>query len=158
MQHVELSVLNGKLHVLHIAVVCFQRIADLDELLVAFRHNLGQLIDRLRSTDACDNVLALCIHQEFAEQLLFAGRRVTGKRNACAGGVAHIAERHHLNVDSSTPGIRNVVHSSVDVCTRVVPGTENGFDRAHELIFRVRREVHADFLFIFRFELICKLL
>ena len=118
----------------------------LDKLLVNLRHNFLQLIDLLRGTNAGNNVLALCVHQEFAHQVLFAGGGVACKGNAGTGGVAHIAESHHLHVNSRTPGIRDIVVAAVDVCTRVVPGTEYGLDSLHQLFLRIGREVCADLL------------
>ena len=40
LQHIKLSVLNGKLHILHISVVILQFIADTYKLIINFRHNL----------------------------------------------------------------------------------------------------------------------
>jgi hypothetical protein len=54
----------------------------------------GQLVDLLRGADAGHDVFALGVHQELAEQLLFAGGGVARERDAGAGGVAHVAEDH----------------------------------------------------------------
>ena len=112
-----------------------------------------QLCDRLRSTNAGNNVFALRVHQELAEQLLIAGCRVTGKCNAGTGCIAHVAECHHLYVNGSTPGVRNIIITAVYVRTRVVPGTEYSFDRFHQLLLRISREIRADLAFVFFLEL-----
>ena len=158
LEHVEVLVLDGELHVLHVSVMIFKGVADAYELLVNFRHDFLELVDVLRGADTCNNVFALCVHEELTGENLFAGGRVTGKRNAGAGGLAHVAECHHLHVNSGTPGIRDIVVAAVDVCTRVVPGTENSLDSAHELFLRIVREVLADLFLILSLKLICELL
>ncbi len=136
----------------------FQRVADADKLFVDFRHNFLQVVDMLRSTDTSNDVLALCVHQELTGQDLFTGGGVTGKRNAGTGIVVLVAECHHLDVNSGTPGIRNIVVTTVNVCTGVVPAAENSFDSTDQLFFGVRREVFADFCFVLSFELFSQFL
>ena len=105
---------------------------------VSFGELLCHLSDRHRSTNACNNVFALCVDEEFAHELLFAGSGVTCEGNAGTGVVAHVTECHHLYVDGSTPGIRDIVVTAVNVCTGVVPRTEYSLDSAHELFLRDR--------------------
>ena len=158
LEHVEFLVLNGELHVLHVAVMVFEFSADIGKLLVCLRHDLGQLVDGLRGTDAGNDVFALRVHQELAEQLLFAGRGVTGKRDACAGGIAGIAEDHGLDVDSSAPVGGNIVHAAVVDRAGVVPGAENGLDGAHQLHLRILREFLAQLVLVFSLELLSQFL
>ncbi len=132
--------------------------ADLYKLVISFRHDFGQLVDRLRGAYARDNVLALGVHQELTEQLLLTGCRVAGERNAGTRIVAGVAEDHHLDVDGSTPARGDVVHAAVVDRTRVVPRAEDRHDRAHKLFFRVGWEVDALFLLIFSLELTRQLL
>ena len=148
LEHIELAVLDGELHILHIAVVLLEAAGNVNELVVNLRHGVGQCGDRLRGADACYDVLALCVHQELAVQLLLAGCRVTGKCNAGARSLAHVAEYHRLNVDCGAPGVRNVVHAAVGVGTRVVPGAEYCADSFHQLLLGVLREVLAEGLLI----------
>ena len=157
LEHVEVLVLDGELHILHVAVMRFEGMADALELLVHFGHDLFHLVDGHRGTHAGNDVFALRVHEELAHQLLFARCRVTRERNARTGGVAHVAERHHLHVDSRAPAVRDVVLHAVVVRAGVVPGAEHRFDRAEELFLRVGREVRADLLFIFGFELVRQL-
>ena len=158
LEHVELLVFDGELHVLHVAVVILELCADVGKLLVSLGHDLRQLVDGLRGADACDDVFALCVHQELAEQLLLAGRRVTGEGNARAGGVAGVAEDHGLDVDSGAPVGGDVVHAAVVDCAGVVPGAEDRLDGAHQLDLRVLRELFAELFLIFCLELLGKLL
>ena len=44
--------------------------------------------------------------------------------------------------------------AAVDVCAGVVPGTEHGLDRAHQLLLRIGREVLADLFLVFSLELV----
>ena len=113
LEHVELAALDGELHVLHVAVVVFQRLRDVHKLLVHLRHDLLERLDRLRGADAGDDVLALRVDEVLAVELLLAGGRVAGERNAGAGGVAHVAEDHALDVDGGAPVGRDVVHAAV---------------------------------------------
>ena len=111
----KLAFLHREFDVLHVAVMGFEARADAFQLGVAIRHHLfhRRLLalqpfahdfgDRLRRTDAGDHVFALCIHQEFAEQNLLAGRGIAGESDARGAGIAAIAEYHHLDVDRRTP-------------------------------------------------------
>ena len=55
----------------------FQTMCNITELLIHFRHDVFKLIDVLWGSDTGYNVLALCIDQKLAEQLVFAGGMVT---------------------------------------------------------------------------------
>ena len=152
LEHKQFAVFDGELHVLHISVMLFQTVCNVAELLIHFRHDVFQLIDVLWGSDAGYNVLALCVDQKFAQQLVFAGGRVTGEGYAGTGIVAGVAKYHGLYVDRSTPGGWNVIHSSVVDCAWVIPGTEYSFDSAHQLLFWVLREVCTNLLFIVGFK------
>ena len=148
LQHVELAVFDGELHILHIAVMLFKAAGNVNKLLINLRHGICQRGDRLRGADAGYNVLALCIHQELAVQLLFAGGRVAGEGYAGARGLAHIAEYHGLYVYSSAPAVRDVVHAAVGVRTRIIPRAEYRADSLHQLLLRVLREIFAEGLLV----------
>ena len=135
-----MAVLNGELHILHIAEVVLQTGCDLNELIVHLRHLILQVADGRRSAHACDDVLALCIDQVLAHQLLSAGGGVTGEGNAGAGTVAGVTKGHLLHVDSGTPLVGDLVHLTIDVCTGVVPAAEDGLDSLDELILGVLGE------------------
>ena len=68
LEHVELAALDGELHILHIAIVLFKNAADADEFVIDLFIGLTEVIDVLGGADACNDVLALCVHQIFAEQ------------------------------------------------------------------------------------------
>jgi hypothetical protein len=73
LQEIQIAFLNGELHILHVLVVVFQLVGKVNELLVALRQVLFQLLDRLRGTHAGYNVFALGIDQVLAVNIGFAG-------------------------------------------------------------------------------------
>ncbi len=103
LKHEEFAVLYGELHVLHVSVMIFKSRANFLELLESLGEFLLHLGDVHRSTYTCNNVLALCVGKEFAEESLCAGSGVAGERNAGSAVVAHITECHGLNVNCGTP-------------------------------------------------------
>ena len=157
LKHIQFTMLYSKLHILHISVMCFQSMAYFLELFECLRELLLHLGDVHRCTNAGNNVLALSVGQELTEQSVLACSRVTGKCNTGTAVVAHVTESHHLYVNSCTPGIRDIVVTTVYVCSRVVPGTEYGFDSAYQLLLGICREIGTDFFFVFSLELVCQL-
>ena len=85
LKHVELLVLNGELHILHIMIVVLKGFANLDELAVSLGELLLHLCDRHRCTNTGYHVLALCVDEELTHQLLLAVCRVTGECYTCTG-------------------------------------------------------------------------
>ncbi len=158
LQHIQLVVLDSELHILHIAVVVFERCANLLELRVSFGEHVLHLLDGHRGANARNYVFALSVYKEFAHKPLFAGSGITRERNARTRSVAKVAERHHLNVYRSTPAVRDIVVHTVDVSAGVVPGTENGFNCFEKLFFGVVGEVFTKLFLIFCLELVSKLL
>ena len=156
LKHVKLLVFNGKFHILHVAIVIFKGFANFLELFVNVREDFCHLSDGHRRSYACNDVLALSVRKEFAHKTFFAGSGVTGERNARSAVVAHITERHHLNINGGTPTVRNVVVHSVNVRSRVVPTSEYCLDSLEKLNLGIGRKIRAELFLIFGFELICK--
>ena len=96
--------------------------------------------DLLRRADAGDHVLALRVDEEFAVELLLAGRGIAREGDAGRRGLAHIAEHHGLHVDRGAPAFRNVVQAAIGDGALVHPRAEHGADRAPQLRVRVLRE------------------
>ena len=158
LQHEELAILDGELHVLHILVVVLEAGSDLNELIVNLGHLLMQLADGRRSTDTGNDILALSIDQVLAHQLLLAGSGVTGESNAGAGAHAGVTEGHLLHVDSGAPLVGDLVHLTIHIGAGVVPRAENGLDGADQLLLRVLRELLALLLEVDLLELLDQLL
>ena len=154
LEHVQLLVLNGELHILHITVVILQSLTNLDEFSISLRELLLHLCDGHRCTNTCNHVLALCVDEELAHELLLAGCGITGKCNAGTGLVVQVAEYHGHYVNGSTPGVGNVVVTTVNVCSGVVPGTEYSLDSQLQLLNRVRGEVLAQLVLVLSLELL----
>ena len=148
LQHIQLAVLNGKLHILHIAVMLLQAGSDIHKLLVNLRHLLGQLADGGGGTDTGHNVLALGVDEVLAEQRLFAGGGIAGKGHAGAAGVAAVAKGHRLYVNGGSPVVGDLVHTAVYVGTGVIPAAEHGLDSLDQLYLGILRELLALFLLI----------
>ena len=153
LKHEQLAVLDGELHVLHIAVMVLQALSDLRELLVHFGHFLFQLGDRAGRTDAGHHVFALGVDEVFAEQRLLARGRVARESHAGAGTVARVAERHALHVHSGAPIVGDLVHAAVHIGAGVIPRAEHGLHSLNQLLFRVGGEVFAHLFLVQGLEL-----
>ena len=141
LEEVQLSFLNGELHILHVTVMVLKFHCVIHELLIALRQILLQLGDGLRCADTCYDVLTLCIDQVLTVDTLLTGGGVSGEGNASTGGVAHVTEYHGLYVNSCSPIARDIVHTTVNDGTGVVPGTEYCLDSLHELLLGILGEV-----------------
>ena len=148
LEHIELAVLDGKLHVLHILVVLLQAVGDVGKLLVDSGHLLVELGDGGGSTYAGHHVLALGVDEVLAEEGLLTGGGVAGEGHAGARVVAGVAEHHGLDVDGGAPVVGDLVHAAVHVGAGIVPGAEHGLDGLHQLNLGVLGEVLALFLLV----------
>ncbi len=73
LQQPQFAVLNGELHVLHVAVMLLQLTSNRQELFVGIGHDRPQLFKRLGQADAGHHVFTLGIDQEVAFRLVVAG-------------------------------------------------------------------------------------
>ena len=158
LEHIQLAVFYGKLHILHIPVVILQRVADLHELGIGLRELLGHLVDGHGGTDTGHHVLALGVGQELAHELLLAGGGVAGKGHAGAAVIAHVAEGHGLDVDGGTPGVGDVIVTAIDVGTGIVPAAEHGLNGTQQLLLGIGGEVLTDLGLVLGLELAGQLL
>ena len=108
--------------------------------LVRLRHHGLELGNRPRRADARHHVFALRVHEELAEELLRAGRRVAREAHTGRRPVAHVAEHHQLNVDGRADVVGDLVDAAVGDRALVVPGTEHGVAGPLELRQRILRE------------------
>ena len=148
LQHIQLAVLNGELHILHIAVMLLQTGGNVHKLLINLRHLLRQLADGGRSTDTGYYILALGVDEVLAEQRLLTGGGVAGKGYAGAAGVAAVAECHGLNIDGGAPVVGDLVHAAINIGAGVIPAAEYGLDSLDKLNLGVLGEILALFLLV----------
>ena len=127
---------------------------NLCKLFIYLRHIVFKLSNWVRCSYTCNNVLSLSVYEILSIQFFLSGGWITRKRNTCTGSLAHVTEYHSLNINSSTPWIRNIIHSSVNISSRVIPWTEHSFYRLYHLNFWVLREVFTFFRLIERLELL----
>ena len=82
-------------------------VSDCDVLMgikeVCLRELLGHFGYRHRSADTGDDILALCVVQELAHELLLACCRVSREGNACSGIVVEVAEYHRHDSNRGAP-------------------------------------------------------
>ena len=140
LEEVEVSLLDGELDVLHVAVVALELAHRLEELAVRVGHALAQLGERLRRASPGDDVLALCVDEVLAVDALLAGRGVAREAHAGRGVIALVPEDHLDDVDRRAEVVRDRVHAPVDLRARRVPRVEDGRDRAAELLACVLRK------------------
>ena len=143
LEHVQPAALDRELEVLDVAVVALELLADALEFRVDLRHLGLHLRDLRRRPDAGDDVLALGIGEVLAEELLFAGVRIAGERDAGAGVVAHVPEDHRHDIHGGAEVVRDLLAVAVVHRALAEPRPEDGLDREVELLVRVRREVAA---------------
>ncbi len=130
----------------------FQGVYDFIKLIICFRIDLLEMIDSLWSPDTGYHIFPLCIHEEFSIQLRFSSGRVSRESNSGTGCVSHVSKDHGLNVDSGTPGGRNIVHPSVIDGSWIVPGTKNRFYCSKKLLNRIAGKFLSHFIFVLLFE------
>ena len=83
LKHIKLFVFNCEFHILHIMIVIFEDVANLNEVCISFREFFFHLSDWHRSTNTCNNIFALCVDEELTHKLVFTGCRVTSECNTC---------------------------------------------------------------------------
>ena len=130
-------VLDRELDVLHVAVMALEAAHRVDQLRVGTGKQCPHRLDRLRRSDACDDVLALGVREELPVGPRLAGRRVPGERDAGPGALALVAEDHLHDADGCAEVVRDLVRTAVDPGARGVPRLEHGLDCAQQLCTRV---------------------
>src|SRR5581483_3906991 len=156
LEHVKFAVFDGKLHVLHIAIVLFKHYANPLELRVHLRHNLGHLVKVHWGANPRDDVLTLRVDQVIPVKLFFARRGIAGETHARAGVLARVAEHHLHDVNRSAEQAGDLFHPAVRNGLLRHPGTKHGADGAPELLHRIIGKRLArpspEMLFVFRDE------
>ncbi len=134
------ALLDGELHVLHVAVVRLQPVGEGAELGVGLRQVVGHRGDGRGGAGARHHVLALRVQQVLAVEAGLAGRRVAGEGHAGARAPAPVAVHHRLHVDGRAAVLGDAVDAAVVDRAGVVPAPEDGRDGAAELLLGVLGE------------------
>ncbi len=136
LQHEELAPLDGELDVLHLAQMVFELAAHPHQLGVRFGElaaETGMAVgggDRDGRPDAGDHVLPLSVGQVLTVDLVDAGRRVAGERDAGGTVGAIVAEDHDLHVDARARILGQPMQPPIVAGALVLPALEDGLDRA----------------------------
>ena len=141
LKHIQFTVFNSKLHILHVTVMLFKQIAYFFKFSICLRELFLHLGDRHGGTYARNHIFTLGVDKEFAHQLVLTGGGIPGKSNACTGIVIQVAENHGHNIDCCTPAVRDIIIPAVNIGARIIPGTEDRFYRAHQLLFGIGGEI-----------------
>ena len=80
-----------------------KNVADLYEISICLGELLSHLSYGHRSTNTCNDVLALCVHEELTHELLLACSGVTRESNAGSGILIEVAEYHRHYVYGCSP-------------------------------------------------------
>src|SRR5262249_20729171 len=97
---------------------------------------------RLRCPDARDDILTLSVHQVLAEKAVLTRGRIAGEGHARGAIFAEITEDHRLDGDGRAPVAGDVVQLPVCNRPRILPGAEDGADRAPELLPGILGEIY----------------
>ena len=153
LEHVKLAALYGELDILHVLVGGLEVGCDFEKLFVDLGHLDFQLRNGKRGADACDHVLALCVDEEFAVQLLRAVGGVACEAHAGAAVVAEVSVDHGDDVDGGAEAVGDVMKLPVGHRAGVAPALEDGEDGVLQLIPGVGREGESGLLLEDLFEL-----
>src|SRR5438094_252383 len=118
----------------------FQPVLSLEELFVCDRKPLRHLVDVERSPNSGDDILALCVDEKFAIELLLAGGRISGERDAGSRIITEIAEDHRDDTHSRSEILGDRIDSPVVSRLFERPRFPYRFDRAPKLSHRIPGE------------------
>ena len=134
LQEEERALLDRELDVLHLPVVRLEPPKRLDEAVERLRHPLAHRLDRLGRADAGDDVLALRVREELAEEPCLAGSGVAREADAGTRAFALVPEDHLDDVDRGAEVVGDLVGPPVDLGARRVPRVEHRADRPPQLL------------------------
>ena len=155
LQHPQFAVLNGKLDVLHVAIVAFELFVDAGQLAENLRHErfqrrrigpcglAGALGDVVRGANAGDHVFALGVDQIFTVKMVVAGCRVAGEGNPGGAGFAQIAKHHRLNINGGAPIVGNSIQPPIGDGPGIGPRAKHRANRPPELVVHILGERFA---------------
>ena len=140
LQHPERAVLDGELHVLHVAVVALEAPGDGLELLGRRGEVLAELLDRLGLTVAGHDVLALGVEEVVALERRFPRGRVARHQHAGAGVRPRVPEHHGDDVDRGAEVVGDLRRPPVVEGPPAVPAVEHRLGGQAELVVGILGE------------------
>src|SRR5215207_6334550 len=145
LQHVEVSPLDGELHVLHIAEMSLQGAGDPFQFLVGMGELVLQSADGYWGAGAGYYILTLGIEQVLTVEALLAGRRVPAEGDTGSGVLPQVAENHCDDVDRGAHRVGYVVQLSVVDGPAGIPALEYSGYGSPELIERLVGKLTSGF-------------
>ena len=155
LQHPKFSLLNGELNVAHVMVAVLEDHKDALQILGRLRERWirCQILDGLGVANACDDVLALRVHEEVAIALALACCGVAREGDARSRALALVAVGHGLYVHGRAKAIGDAMLLTIDRGALVHPASEDRLDGKLELNLRILWEDDAALLHEFRMSL-----
>ena len=144
LQNVQLALLHGEFHVLHVTIVLFKALTNGNELSVNFCIFCFQLADFFGSTDTSNNVFSLGVHQVFTVELVFSSGRIAAKANTSSRIHSKVTKYHGLDVYGCSCQALDIVHGSVFNGSIIHPRAENCIDGAPQLLNGVLGEFFSN--------------
>ena len=156
----------SELHVLHVMVMLFQLVLNVEQLFIDFRHGFfhGRIIglayffanilllgpfytsflgDLLWRSDARNDVLTLRIDQIFSIETVLTSCCIAGEAYACGRGITHVAKHHGHDRNGCTPFGGYAFHLAVQDSSLVHPAVKHRTNGTPKLVHGISREVFS---------------
>ena len=154
LQHVERTVFDSKLDVLHVAVMPLESLAHLHELFIGAAIATLQCRQLHRCADAGNHVFALGVEQVVTVEDVSSGIRVASERDSGAAGFAFVAEYHGTDIDAGAVNITPTDFFDLAIGDSLIghPTVEDCIDRADELVPGILGKFLTNHFSVFRLE------
>ena len=140
LQHPQFAFFNGKLHILHFAVMVFKASGNGFKFHVRSGHFRFQLENVFGQSNSRHNIFALRVGEVISFNFILTCASVAGHGDTGGAVVAHVAENHRYNADSSTQVMRNSGGVAVVNSPFAIPAFKNRLGCQTELFVRVCRK------------------
>ena len=121
LEHPQFASLDGELDVAHVLEMAFEPVHHREQLGVAARVDVGEVVERGGVANSRHDVLALGPSQVAAVRLVLAGGGVTGEADPGSRGLAQVSEDHHLDVGGGPDVVGDLVQLPVVLGPVVAP-------------------------------------
>ena len=131
LKHEKLLLFNSEFKVLHVTKFLFKTFANFYKLLVGVFEDrvLCHGCHRKRCTNTSNDILTLCIYKVFTVERIFTCCWITSEGYAGRAVITHISKHHSLDIDRSTPLVRNFVLPTVKNRSFIHPASKYGANR-----------------------------